>query len=154
MLHYKKFHLWKMHLKVLALLLFLLPLKAEAQSLVMEVSWNVYNQNYTGLLVMYPNNKGIFKVKTFIVNIGWVWVTQDAVLTNKYDILGNCTSYINCYNPKTNPYVPWSADNFVIFPNGSMYTQDASGTWSTQIVASLINAMYWQSKFREYNIRQ
>lgn len=154
MLHSKNSHYGKCIIRVLALLLLLLPLNAKAQSLVMEVSWNVYSQNYTGLLVMYPNNKGIFKLKTFIVNTGWVWVTQDAVLTNKYDLLGNCTSYINCYNPKTNPYVPWAADNFVIFPNGSMYTQDASGTWSTQIVACLINAMYWQTKFKEYGIRQ
>lgn len=154
MLHFK-FNCYRKWLTiVIVLVALLLPSSLKAQSMVMEVSWNVYNQNYTGLLVLYPNNKGLFKLKTFLAGTGWVWVTQDAVLSNQYDIFGNCTSYINCYNPKTNPYVPWAADNFVIFPNGSMYTQDASGTWSTQIVACLINGVYWQSKFREYGIKQ
>lgn len=132
----------------------LFPTKAGCQSMVTEISWNVYNQNYTGLLVLYPNNSGTLKIKTFIVGTGWVWVQQDAVLTNQYDYWGNCTSYINCYNPKTTPYVPWAADNFVIYPNGAMYTQDASGTWSTQIVAYIVATQNWQSKFREYGIKQ
>lgn len=135
------------------LFLLVLPLMASSQSIVTEISWNVYNQNYTGLLVLYPNNKGFLKVKTFIAGTGWVWVREDAILTNQYDIWGNCTSYINCYNPKTNPYVPWAADNFVIFPNRAMYTQDASGTWSTQIVAYEVPAYNWKNKFKEYGIR-
>lgn len=144
-------------LKVICLLIVvmaLFPYKARCQSMVTEISWNVYNQNYTGLLVLYPNNRGTLKIKTFIVGTGWVWVQQDAVLTNQYDYLGNCTSYINCYNPKTTPYVPWAADNFVVYPNGAMYTQDASGTWSTQIVAYVVATQNWQSKFREYGIKQ
>ena len=125
---------------------------AKSQSIVTEVSWNVYNQNYTGILVLYPNNQGFLKIKTFIVGVGWVWVLQDAVLTNQFDIWGNCTSYINCCNPVTSPYVPWAADNFIIYPNGTMYTQDASGTWPTQIVAYIVPTQYWQSKFREYKL--
>lgn len=138
------------------IMLFLLtiPLVTKAQSVVTEISWNVYNQNYTGLLVLYPNNKGILKVKTFIAGTGWVWVQEDAVLTKQYDMWGNCTSYINCYNPKTNPYIPWAADNFVVYPNGTIYTQDASGTWSTQIVAYVVATNNWQNKFREYGIQR
>jgi len=146
----KKVFLGKM---IVLCLLTMVSITCRGQSLVTEISWNVYNQNYTGLLVLYPNNKGILKVKTFIAGTGWVWVQQDAMLTNQYDIYGNCTSYINCYNPKTTPYVPWSADNFVIYPNGAMYTQDASGTWSTQIIAYVVQPNNWQNKFREYGIR-
>ena len=136
----------------LVILLVLCPNIAKSQSMVTEISWNVYNQNYTGLLVLYPNNQGVLKIKTFIVGTGWVWVLQDAVLTNQFDAWGNCTSYINCFNPITSPYVPWSADNFIVYPNGTMYTQDASGTWSTQIVAYVVPRQYWQSKFREYKL--
>lgn len=145
---------WNKKKAVLMLFLLILPLMVKAQSMVTEISWNVYNQNYTGLLVLYSNNKGILKVKTFILGTGWVWVQQDAVLTNQYDMWGNCTSYINCYNPKTTPYVPWAADNFVVYPNGAMYTQDASGTWSTRIVAYVVPTYNWQAKFREYGIRR
>lgn len=137
---------------VFTLFLLAMPLITKAQSVVTEISWNVYNQNYTGLLVLYPNNKGILKVKTYIAGTGLVWVQEDATLTIQYDMWGNRTSYINCYNPKTNPYVPWAADNFVIYPNGAMYTQDASGTWSTQIVAYIVDTYNWQNKFREYGI--
>lgn len=148
------FHESKCALLLVALAFLLFPSASKAQSMVVEISWNVYNQNYTGLLVLYPNNKGVLKLKTFIANVGWVWVTQDAVLTNQYDVWGNCTSYINCRNPRTTPYVPWSADNFVIFPNGYMYTQDTAGTWSTQIGAYVVQTYNWQNKFREYGIQQ
>ena len=135
-------------------LLTMMSVVCKAQSMVTEISWNVYNQNYTGLLVLYPNNRGTLKIKTFIAGTGWVWVQQDAVLTNQYDIYGNCTSYINCYKPQTTPYVPWAADNFIVYPNGTMYTQDASGTWSTAIVAYVVPSNNWQNKFREYGIQR
>ena len=145
----------KVYLKkiILFCLLVVMSIVCRAQSTVTEISWNVYNQNYTGLLVLYPNNRGILKIKTFIAGTGWVWVQQDAVLTNQYDPFGNCTSYINCYNPRTAPYVPWAADNFIVYPNGAMYTQDASGTWSTAIVAYVVQPINWQSKFKEYGIQ-
>lgn len=136
------------------LFLLMMPLIVEAQSKVTEISWNAYGQNYKGLLVLYPNNKGFFKVKSFFPDIGWVWVQQDATLTNQYDIWGNCTSYINCYNPKvSNPYVSYVADNFVVYPNGQMYTQDAMGTWSTLIVYHIVDPINWQKKIREYGIQ-
>lgn len=140
----------------LALVLFLLtfPMICKAQSSVMEVSWNVYTTNYTGLLVLYPNNQGILKICSYDPNIGTIWIEQDATLTNQYDIFGNCTSYINCRNPRTSANIVYYADNFVIFPNGRMYTQDAGGTWSTQIVAQMISTYNWQSKMKQYNIQQ
>ncbi len=139
----------------LILLLLTTPLLSKAQSMVTEISWNFYGDNYTGLLVLYPDCSGILKIKTFVTGIGWVWVQEDAVLTNRYDMWGNCTSYINCYNPKTNPsYVPWAADNFIIYPNGNMFTQDALGGWSTQIVAYVVPAYNWQNKFKEYGIQR
>ena len=139
---------------ILLLIILSIPSIAKAQSitLVSEISWNVYSQNYTGLLVLNQNNRGILRIKTYINGTGWVWIQEDAVLTNQYDIYGNCTSYINCYNPKTIPYVPWAADNFVIYPNGTMYTQDASGTWSTMIAAYIVPEYNWQAKFNEYGI--
>ncbi len=137
---------------LVAVLFIAVPKESDAQSSVMEVSWNVYNSNFTGLMVMFPDNTGIFKLRTFVPGTGWVWVLQDAVLTNQFDAWGNCTVYINCFNPRTVPYVPYNADNFVIFPNGAMYTQDSAGTWSTQIVASMVPAVYWPSKFQEYGL--
>ena len=138
---------------IFAILMFCIPKLSNAQSMVTEISWNMYNQNYTGLLVLYPNNRGIFKVKTYNASVGWVWIQQDAVLTNQYDIYGNCTSYINCYNPKTNPYIPYAADNFLVYPNGAIYTQDSAGNWSTQIVAMVVPDYNWQYKFNEYGIK-
>ncbi len=135
------------------LILFTLPIVCKAQSSVMEVSWNVYSTNYTGLLVLFPNNQGILKICSYDPTFGTTWIEQDATLTNQYDVFGNCTSYINCRNPRTSSNIVYYADNFVIFPNGSMYTQDAAGTWSTQIVAQMIPSYNWQAKMKQYNIR-
>ncbi len=137
---------------VLGLLLFFLPLTTNAQQMVTEISWNVYSQNYTGLLILDSDNTGILKIKSYFPQIGWVWIAQDAILTNQFDVYGNCTSYINCYNPVTYPYVPYSADNFVVYPDGSMYTMDSSGTWSTMIVAYVVPQYSWATKFNEYGI--
>lgn len=138
---------------VIVLLLFTLPIICKAQSSVMEVSWNVYSTNYTGLLVLYPNNQGILKICSSDPVLGMTWIDQDATLTNQYDVFGNCTSYINYRNPRTSSNIVYYADNFVIFPNGRMYTQDAAGTWSTQIVAQMIPSYNWQAKMKQYNIR-
>ncbi len=137
---------------VIILIFFTIPMICKAQSSVMEISWNVYSSNYTGLLVLFPNNQGVLKICSYDPNIGTFWIEQDATLTNQYDMFGNCTSYINCRNPRTSANVIYYADNFVIFPNGSMYTQDASGTWSTQIVAQMIPTYNWQAKFEQYDI--
>lgn len=128
--------------------------KSFAQSTVMEISWtDVEYVNYKGLLVLYPNNQGFIKTKFYHAQIGDVWVSQNAVFSCQYDLMGNMTSYINCSYPKTQPNVPYSADNFVIFPNGNMYTQDYSGKWSTLVTAVVIQPTYWSAKFREYKIQ-
>ena len=142
--------------RFLAAMLFIVAIitTCKAQSSVMEVSWNVYSTNYTGLLVLYPNNQGILKICSYDPSVGTIWIEQDATLTNQYDIFGNCTSYINCRNPRTSANIVYYADNFVVFPNGRMYTQDAAGTWSTQIVAQMVPAYNWQAKMQQYNIKQ
>lgn len=122
---------------------------AKAQSTVMEIQWGQSGITYTGLLLLYPNNTGCFKVKYFYGS--WIWCYQDAKLTSTRDVFGNVTSYINCYNPKC--ALPYAADNFVIYPNGNMYTQDAAGNWSTLIQAVIIDPRYWAIKKNEYGLR-
>lgn len=127
--------------------------KCFSQSTVMEITWtDVEYVNYKGLLVLYPNNNGFIKIKYYLTGVGDVWVYQDAIFSYQSDYFGNITSYINCFNPNTQPYTPYSADNFVIFPNGRMYTQDYSGKWSTLVSAVNISYAYWSMKFKEYNI--
>lgn len=143
--------------KVCLLMTFWVVLSVEnsfAQSTVMEISWtDVEYVNYKGLLVLYPNNQGFIKTKFYHAQIGDIWVYQNAVFSYQYDFMGNMTSYINCSYPQTQPNVPYSADNFVIFPNGRMYTQDYSGKWSTLVTAIAIQPAYWSAKFREYKIQ-
>ncbi|MEE0266585.1 MAG: hypothetical protein U0L65_04320 [Bacteroidales bacterium] len=139
---------------IFIVIVLLLSVGVKAQSIVSEVSWNFYGTSHKGLIVIYPNNMGFIKIKAYSSELGYtVWVLEDAMLTNQYDIYGNCTTYITCSNPRTVPYVPWAADNFVIFPDGSMYTQDAAGAWSTYIAAYIVPPYEWQSKFREYGIQ-
>lgn len=139
--------------KILCVILFaVLSLSVMAQSNITEIVWNDCNGiTYRGLMVLYPNNRGVFKVNYYTYITGWVWVQQDAYLTNTYDVYG-CTSYINCYNPRTVPYTPYAADNFICYPNGAMYTQDAAGKWSTLITAYLIPPNNWRTKLSEYGL--
>lgn len=129
--------------------------EVKAQSLVSEISWTTMGTNYKGLLVLYPNNQGTLIVK-FYTHFITEFVVQDAVLNNQYDIFGNCTSYINCYNPRLSVNFPdmiYYADNFIVYPDGRMYTSDAAGNWSTMIRADMIPPVSWPSKFLEYNYR-
>lgn len=124
-----------------------------AQSSVFEISWISNYVSYNGLLVLNNDNRGLFKVKYYNSMIqSNFWVSQKAVLTNQYDNYGNCMSYIYCSYPVTEPYTPYAADNFLVYPNGAMYTQDAGGSWSTLITATKIAPQYWQAKLYEYNI--
>lgn len=127
----------------------------KAQSSVTEISWTAPTGNYYGLLVLYPSNQGTFIVK-YYAHYTWIRVVQDAMLTNQYDVFGNCTSFINCYNPRASINFPgetYFADSFIVYPDGSMYTQDAAGTWSTLITAYVVPPANWKSKFIEYNYR-
>ena len=138
---------------LIAVLFAITSITIQAQSMVTEISWNQFNVIYTGLLVLYPDNSGIFRLHYYLPNLGVVWVQQDATLTNQYDYYGNCTSFINCYNPVSVPHTPYAADNFIVYPNGSMYAQDAAGNWSTLITAQIIPQVYWRSKFIEYGLQ-
>lgn len=141
-------------LKLIIVITFLLTCSiiAKAQSLVMEITWNVYI-TYKGLMVTYPDNTGIFAVNYWHPEMQTnITVVQDVSIRNQYDMYGNCTTFLNCYNPKAYPYTPYSADNFIIYPNGAMYTQDYAGNWSTAIMAQVINPNLWRSKFREYGL--
>lgn len=144
----------KRHLFILFLLIVICVTKGFSQSQVTEITWTgIGPKTYYGLLVLYPNNQGSFIVKFYDHYLGWITCHQDAVLTNRFDVFGNCTSVINCYYPKTTPNVPYVADNFIIYPNGAMYTQDAMGAWSTLITATAIHPIYWQTKFLEYGLK-
>ena len=124
----------------------------KAQSVVMEITWNVYI-TYKGLMVTYPNNTGIFVVQYWNPDLQQnVRVVQDVSVRNQFDIYSNCTSFLNCFNPKSYPYTAYSADNFIIYPNGSMYAQDYAGNWSTAIMAQVINPALWRLKFKEYGL--
>lgn len=140
---------------LVAVFLAIAGFEAKAQSMVTEIRWTAPTGNHYGLLVLYPNNQGTFIVK-YYVHYTWVRVVQDAVLTNQYDVFGNCTSFINCYNPRASINFPgetYFADNFIVYPDRSMYTQDAMGTWSTLITAFVVPPANWNSKFKEYNYR-
>lgn len=145
----------KKHLLIWAALLLLLPIhKSEAQSSVTEIHWSVANYTYHGLLVLYPNDRGDFIVKFPVGPYNWGWAWQDAVVSSTADMWGNRTIYINCYNPRSSiPNSTYFADNFIIYPNGNMFTQDAAGTWSTAVNANVVAPGYWPMKFREYNYR-
>ena len=137
--------------KTLLILTFVVcAMLARAQSMVMEIQWSDGILNYSGLVVMYPNNSGCCKVKYYLPYEGWVWCYQDARLSTSTDIYGNVTSYINCFNPRCSE--PYAADSFVIYPNGQMYTRDAAGSWSTRIVAVVIQPLYWAAKKAEYGL--
>ena len=125
---------------------------ANAQSLVVEITWNA-GLTYRGLMVTYPDNTGVFVVGYFHPGLQqMVKFVQSVDVRNQYDVYGNCTSFLNCYNPQSYPYIPYSADMFIVYPNGRMYTQDAAGTWSTAKADSVIQPAYWQMKFREYGL--
>lgn len=129
---------------------------AKAQSHVMEITWNTMNGNYKGLMVTYPNNTGKFVVKYWHPNLQTnIRVVQDVRVNSQFDMYGNCTTFLNCYYPKCYPNTPepYYADNFIIYPNGAMYTQDYAGNWSTAIIAQGISPNLWQSKFREYGLQ-
>ena len=74
-------------------------------------------------MVTYPYNTGIFVVNYWHPEMQTnITVVQDVSIRNQSDMYGNCTTFLNCYNPKAYPYTPYSADNFIIYPNGAMYT--------------------------------
>ena len=117
----------------------------------MEISWVMGNINYTGLMVMKKEGNGVFVVKYMHPGRGIVRVRQDALLNNQYDMFGNCTSFIMCSNPQPSN-LGYSADYFCIQPNGSIFTMDAQGNWSTMIMATPIMPQFWLNKLQQYGL--
>lgn len=127
--------------------------EANAQARVVEISWMDYEYTqYQGVIVMYANNKGMVYSRFYNPMVGTVYVSQQATLTNTYDYFGNCTSFINCSYPDTTPYVPYSADNFAFFPDGSVYTQDYSGKWSTVVQYRIVPEYDWGNVIDSYSL--
>lgn len=126
---------------------------ASAQSTVAEIEWYDYTYiYYHGLLVLNSNNRGAFYVNFQHPDLGEVVVCQNALLNNEYDMYGNCTSYLYCSYPKTYPYTPYMADNFIFYPNGNVYTQDYSGSWSVAVQYRIIPRNSWDDMFEEFGL--
>ena len=136
------------HRLLFSFLFLLLSMTLNAQSSITEIMWHVDGINYSGLLVLYPNDNGLFKVKFFVPGQGWVWCAQDAVVSRYSDAI-----FINCYNPRTVPYSPYAADNFMITADNQIYTQDWEGQWTNLIVGNEIPTLYWRNKMTEYFIK-
>ena len=114
---------------------------------IVEVQWTAPDYTiYRGLIAFLSDFTGMMKVTYYHPQYGTTWVTQRAKLTRYAD-----GSYIiNCNNPQGDYASTYSADNFKIFPNGTWYTQDNNGVWSTAIVAATVNSNYWSYKLNEY----
>lgn len=141
---------------LLAVLLFstlsIQKVQAQEISVIMEISWQVYGINYHGLMVTYTDNTGDFIVDTYLPNIGYVRIFQDIRVNIQCDGWGNCTTFLYGYNAVSDPPVAYSPDNFVIYQDGSMFTQDDSGTWSTAISARIVPTIQWKSTLRKYGL--
>lgn len=126
---------------------------AQAQSTVARISWlDIEQTRYDGLLVLYPNNQGQLFVHFYNPSVGNVVVAQNAQLSNTYDMYGNCTSFVYCSYPRTSPYTPYTADNFVFYPNGAVYTQDYSGKWSTAVVYRVLPPNEWNDAYEDFGL--
>lgn len=137
-------------------LFFVMLSAVKAQSSVMEIRWDDHmGITYTGLVVLHPNNLGFMKVKYNIYPYGWIWCVQDMERTVHRDPFGNITTYLTGSSPRiSDSRLMYAADTFIIYPNGSMYTQDASGQWSTKIRATVIEPRFWIVKFNEYGLKR
>lgn len=138
----------------LIVMLFFASLSTNAQQInvVSEISWYAFGVNYTGLMVTFSDNTGMFVVDYYHSSVGYVRVVQDVNVRNEYDIWGNCTTYLIGYDAVPSKPVPYSPDSFVVFPNGTMYTQDTNGTWSTAIVARVVPQYQWDRAFQKYGL--
>ncbi|MCQ2307705.1 MAG: hypothetical protein MJ000_09125 [Bacteroidales bacterium] len=138
----------------LCIMLFVSSICANAQQInvVSEISWNAFGVNYTGLMVTLTDNTGIFVVDYYHSSVGYVRVVQSVNVRNEYDMWGNCTTYLFGYDAIPSEPVLYSPDSFVIFPNGTMFTQDSAGVWSTAIIARIVPQYEWDGAFRKYGL--
>lgn len=123
----------------------------KAQVRVVEIRWIDCEQTtYQGVIVMDSDSQGKLYSKFYHPSAGIVYVSQQVTMSHNYDLFGNCTSYLYCSYPNTTPYVPYTADNFIFYPNGAIYTQDYSGKWSTVVQQRLVPVDYWSDVIRSY----
>lgn len=125
---------------------------AQQINVVSEISWNAFGINYTGLMVTFTDNTGIFVVDYYLSYTGYVRVLQSVNVKNEYDMWGNCTTYLLGYNAISSQPISYSPDSFVIYPNGTMFTQDSAGVWSTAIIARVVPQYEWDGAFRKYGL--
>lgn len=126
--------------------------QAQEINIMMEISWYVNGLNYNGLMVTYDDDTGDFIVNAYLPYVGYIQVFQDIRINTQCDGWGNCTTYFYGYNAVSDPPIAYSPDNFVIFPDGTMFTQDDSGTWSTAITARVVPVSQWRTTLRKYGI--
>jgi hypothetical protein len=117
-----------------------------------EITWDFYGTRHQGLLLVDEDDTGLLRVKCWNIYNGVLLdiVDQDVVMERVYDGVA-----IYCYRPRTMyGNITYSADNFKIFNNGSMYMQDDNGNWSTAIVMyQIMTTFQLNSKMREYGLK-
>lgn len=135
-------------------MLFCAIYQSSAHSLVAEIRWvDVSNTVYRGLLVVNSNNAGHLYVLFYNYMVGNVQVVQNAYMSEGYDSYGNEAIYLNCSYPcVSNPYISYSADHFIFYDDGSVYTQDASGKWSTMVNYEVVPKSQWRAKYLEFGV--
>ena len=135
---------------ILVCLVGLFSISAFSRS-VWEITWDFYGIRHQALLYVDDDNTGFIRVNCWNMYDGVLMdVVDQTVKTRKvYDGV-----VINCYNPRSQiyTYTSYSADNFKIFNNGTMYMQDNSGNWSTAIVMYPIIKSQWNNMFRKYGL--
>jgi len=118
-----------------------------------EITWDFYGTRHQGLLLVDSDNTGLLRVKCWNIYYGTLIdvVDQDVVVRKVYDGV-----IINCYNPRSTiyNYTNYSADNFKIFNNGTMYMQDDNGNWSSMIVMyEITTTAQLNAKMREFDLK-
>ncbi len=122
------------------------------KNVMMEISWYAYGATYSGLMTTYADNTGDFIVNYYRPNVGYIQVHQDVRVNTKCDGWGNCITYLYGYNVTSDPPVAYIPDNFVIYPNGTVYTQDYNGMWSIPVTARIVPVNQWRATLRRYGI--
>ena len=130
-------------------LFLLVSINAYAEITSWEIKWNYYQFRSEGLMLLV-GKVGTFRVKTFNRNNGALLDVVDQYVTAKIVSDG---IVLNCYNPRSANGRSYSADNFKILNNGSMYTIDDNGVWSTQVGMRQITDTYELLRIKQkYNL--
>jgi len=120
-------------------LLMILAVAVQAQSMSSwEIKWNFYGVRHEGLMIL-AGNVGTFRVKIMDRNSGELMDVVDQYVKVKVKSTG---IVMNCYNPRSmNGYNTYSADNFFLDKDDSMYMMDDAGNWSTEVGITEISNM-------------